>query len=236
MPPKKKLSKKIKIKVKTKAVAKKIVKPASKKTSPKAKKQVKKLVAKKVAPPKKVAIKKIITKPVFSKVAPQKPSKPLFKIATRKPINFDKIAIPQGYIPSEKEEYMNNTQLAYFRKKLLDWRQELLGESLETMEHLKEENWNEPDITDRATVETEAALELRTRDRYRKLIGKIDAALRRIDLGEYGYCEETGDPIGIKRLLARPVATLTIAAQERHERSEKQYNDDDDYSFEEGAA
>lgn len=138
----------------------------------------------------------------------------------------EKIVLPKGYKPSEKEAYMNPQQLEYFRLKLLAWKSELIEESAETLNHLKEENWNEPDLNDRATVETETSLELRTRDRYRKLIYKIDAALRRIDQGEYGYCDETGDPIGLKRLEARPIATLSIAAQERHERNEKQQNDE----------
>lgn len=136
--------------------------------------------------------------------------------------------LPKGYKPSEDEKYMNAKQLEYFRLKLLDWRKELLEESRETMEHLKEENWHEADIADRATLETDAGVELRTRNRYLKLISKIDSALRRIQEGEYGYCEETGDPIGLKRLEARPVATLTIEAQERHERMEKQYVDDEE--------
>lgn len=128
-----------------------------------------------------------------------------------------------NYKPSEKEEYMNKNQLEYFRNKLLTWREELLTESQETINNLKEENWQEPDLSDRASLETEAGVELRTRNRYLKLIGKIDAALRRIEDGTYGYCEETGDPIGIKRLEARPIATMTIEAQERHEKMEKQY-------------
>lgn len=131
------------------------------------------------------------------------------------------VELPAGYVPTEKEAYMNDKQLAYFRKKLVDWKKELLSESTETLDHLKEENWNEPDITDRATVETDTALELRTRDRYRKLINKIDQAIARIDEGEYGYCEITGEPIGIKRLEARPIATMTLQAQEEHERDEK---------------
>ncbi len=131
------------------------------------------------------------------------------------------------YVPSEKEEYMNPKQLEYFRSKLNTWRADLLRESRETMEHLKEENWHEPDIADRATLETDAGVELRTRNRYLKLISKIDAALKRIEEGEYGWCEETGEPIGLKRLEARPVATLSIEAQERHERMEKQYVDEE---------
>jgi DnaK suppressor protein len=128
-----------------------------------------------------------------------------------------------NYKPSEKEEYMNKNQLEYFKQKLLSWREELITESQETINNLKEENWQEPDLSDRASLETEAGVELRTRNRYLKLIGKIDAALRRIEEGNYGYCEETGDPIGLKRLEARPIATMTIEAQERHEKMEKQY-------------
>lgn len=139
-----------------------------------------------------------------------------------------KITLPQGYKPSEREEYMCPEHREYFKQKLLDWRAELLAESRETLEHLREENWHEADIADRASIETEAGVELRTRNRYLKLISKIDSALRRIESGEYGYCEETGDPIGLKRLEARPIATLTIEAQERHEKMEKQYSDDDD--------
>ncbi len=135
--------------------------------------------------------------------------------------------LPKGYKPTEKEEYMNPRQLEYFKLKLLAWREELLKESQETIEHLKEENWREPDLSDRASLETEAGVELRTRNRYLKLIGKIDAALKRIEDGSYGFCEETGEPIGLKRLEARPVATLTIEAQERHERMEKQYVDEE---------
>lgn len=133
------------------------------------------------------------------------------------------VASAKGYKPSEKEEYMNKNQLEYFRQKLLKWRDELLAESQETINNLKEENWREPDLADRASLETDAAVELRTRNRYLKLIGKIDAALERIANGEFGYCEETGEPIGLKRLEARPVATMTIEAQERHEKAEKQF-------------
>ncbi len=137
-----------------------------------------------------------------------------------------KTAKAKAYKPSESEKYMSAKQLEYFREKLMDWKKELLEESSETLVHLKEENWNEPDITDRATVETDATLELRTRDRYRKLITKIDAALRRIDNGEYGYCEVTGDPIGLKRLEARPIATMTVATQEEYERKEATHSED----------
>ncbi len=136
-------------------------------------------------------------------------------------------ALPKSYKPTEKEEYMSKQQLEYFRQKLLKWREELIAESQETINNLKEENWREPDLADRASLETDAAVELRTRNRYLKLIGKIDAALQRIADGEYGYCEETGEPIGIKRLEARPVATMTIEAQERHEKAEKQFIDEE---------
>ena len=126
----------------------------------------------------------------------------------------------QAYRPSADEPYMNPHQLDYFRRKLEAWRDELIEESEQTLEHLRTENWQEPDPNDRATHESEASLELRTRDRYRKLIGKIDAAIRRIERGEYGYCEETGEPIGLARLEARPIATLSVEAQEAHERDE----------------
>lgn len=140
---------------------------------------------------------------------------------------MDKIILPSGYKPSEDEEYMNPLQLEYFRQKLLSWREDLLEESRETLNHLKEENWNEPDLNDRASVETETTTELRTRDRYRKLIDKIESALDRINKGGYGFCEETGEAIGIKRLEARPVATLCIEAQERHENYERTHIDED---------
>jgi DnaK suppressor protein len=134
--------------------------------------------------------------------------------------------LSKGYVPTDKEEYMNPQQLEYFRQKLLKWKEELEFESQITVDHLKQENWNEADLNDRATVEADTSLELRTRDRYRKLMNKIDEALQRIEEGTYGYCEETGDPIGIKRLEARPIATLSIEAQERHERFEKSHSED----------
>lgn len=133
----------------------------------------------------------------------------------------------EEYRPNENEEYMNPRQLDYFKTKLVAWKAELSRELTETLEHLKEENWQESDLTDRATVETDTGLELRTRDRYRKLVNKIEQALNRIDRGEYGYCEETGEEIGIKRLEARPIATLTVEAQERHERDERTHYDED---------
>jgi DnaK suppressor protein len=127
----------------------------------------------------------------------------------------------QEYRPSADEPYMSPRQLEYFRNKLETWRDELIAESEQTLENLRNENWQEPDPNDRATHESEASLELRTRDRYRKLITKIEAALRRIDRGEYGYCEETGEPIGLARLEARPIATLSVEAQEAHENEER---------------
>lgn len=136
------------------------------------------------------------------------------------------VILPSDYQPSDSEEYMNPLQLEYFRQKLLNWRAELLKESVETLHHLQEESLNEADLNDRASNETDRALELRTRDRERKLISKIDEALERVRDGSYGYCEETGEPIGIKRLEARPNATLTLEAQERHERMERTHRDD----------
>jgi DnaK suppressor protein len=134
--------------------------------------------------------------------------------------------LPEDYRPSEDEEFMGPLQVEYFRQKLLRWRSELLADSSETLRHLQEESLLKPDLTDRASLETERAIELRTRDRERKLISKIDAALYRLDSGTYGYCEETEEPIGIRRLEARPIATLTIEAQERHERMERTHRDD----------
>lgn len=136
------------------------------------------------------------------------------------------IILPPDYKPSKDEEYMCPMQLEYFRQKLINWKEELLKESGVTIEDLKEGGLNEPDLNDRASNETEKALELRTRDRMRKLIKKINQALERIEDGSYGYCEETGDPIGLDRLEARPVTTMTIEAQERHERMEKTHADE----------
>ena len=130
------------------------------------------------------------------------------------------------YRPSEDEPFMNPRQREYFRAKLLAWKDDILRESRGTLENLQEESQNHPDMADRASSESDRALELRTRDRQRKLIGKIDSALKRIDDGTYGYCEETGDPIGVARLDARPTATLSLEAQELHERREKVYRDE----------
>jgi DnaK suppressor protein len=137
------------------------------------------------------------------------------------------IELPEGYKPTEQEEYMNDMQLEYFRKKLLSWKKNLGKFSQETILHLQSEMLNEPDENDRASLETEVNFELRTRDRYRKLIDKIDAALQRIKNGSYGFCVKNFEPIGLKRLEARPIATLSISAQEEHERTEKIYNDDE---------
>lgn len=130
------------------------------------------------------------------------------------------------YHPSEDEPFMNERQKAYFRAKLVSWKNDILKESRETLENLQEENANQSDLTDRASCETDRTIELRARDRQRKLISKIDAALERIDNGTYGFCEETGEPISIKRLEARPIAVLSLEAQERHERRERVYRDD----------
>ena len=130
------------------------------------------------------------------------------------------------YVPNEGEPFMNERQREYFRNKLLVWKEEILAESRETLEALQAESQNHPDYADRASSETDRSIELRARDRQRKLISKIDAALRRIEDGTYGYCEETGEPISLKRLDARPIATLSIDAQERHERRERVYRDE----------
>jgi len=130
------------------------------------------------------------------------------------------------YRPTEKEPFMNPRQREYFKRKLEHWKDEILRESRETLENLQEESQNHPDMADRASSESDRALELRTRDRQRKLISKIDAALKRIEDGTYGYCEETGDPIGLARLDARPIATLSLEAQELHERRERVYRDE----------
>jgi len=136
------------------------------------------------------------------------------------------VTLPPDYRPSDSEEFMNPRQQAYFRQKLLRWRQDLLREAEDTLASLSAGGINEADLTDRASVETDRALELRTRDRARKLISKIDQALERLDNGTYGYCEESGEPIGLRRLEARPIATLSIEAQERHERMERVHRDD----------
>jgi len=138
-----------------------------------------------------------------------------FKIMTK---------LPKNYKPTQKEKFMNAKMKEYFRQKLVSWKKDLLKESSQTLNNLQNENEAKPDITDRASEEIDRSFELRTRDRERKLINKIDAALQRIEDGSYGYCDETGDPISIKRLEARPVATLSLEAQEMHEKAEKRIN------------
>ena len=136
------------------------------------------------------------------------------------------LADKPDYRPSDDEPFMNDRQREYFKQKLLIWKEEILRESRETLVHLQAETENHPDLADRATSEADRSLELRTRDRQRKLISKIDEALRRIEDGSYGYCEDTGEPIGVGRLDARPIATLSVEAQERHERRERIHRDD----------
>ena len=146
-------------------------------------------------------------------------------IGEQRPTMTD-IVIDEGYRPTEDEPFMNERQREYFRRKLIRWKSDILKEAQETLATLQSENENHPDLADRASSETDRAIELRARDRQRKLIAKIDAALARIDDGSYGYCEETGDPISLKRLEARPIATLSLEAQEHHERNERVYRDD----------
>lgn len=136
------------------------------------------------------------------------------------------VFLPDDYRPAEDEPFMNERQLEYFRRKLLAWKEDLMDDSRSTIETLQDSTRSIPDIADRASEETDRALELRTRDRQRKLVSKIDSALRRIDEGEYGYCEVTGEPISLKRLDARPIATMSLEAQERHERREKVHRDE----------
>src|SRR5246127_3607657 len=140
------------------------------------------------------------------------------------------LAKTKNYRPTDKEPFMNERQREYFRAKLLMWREDILKEAKETLQHLQEENQNHPDLADRASSETDRAIELRARHRQRKLIAKIDEALTRIDDGTYGYCEETGEPISLRRLEARPIATLSVEAQERHERREKVYRDKESFA------
>ena len=136
------------------------------------------------------------------------------------------VVLPEKYVPNKKEEYMNERQLEYFRQKLLAWKKELMEQTSGTLEDLRQGGLNQPDDVDRASLETDKSLDLRTKDRARKLTIKIDQALERIADGTYGYCEETGEEIGIDRLMARPIATLCVEAQEHHERMEKTYDDE----------
>ena len=146
--------------------------------------------------------------------------------ANRGGVLGSRVVLPEEYTPNDKEEFMNEKQLEFFRQKLLNWKYELLDEANDTKGSLSAEGLQRPDIADRAQVESDASIQLRTRDRERKLISKIDAALRRIDLKTYGYCEETGEPIGLGRLKARPIASLSVDAQERHEKMEKIHRDE----------
>ena len=150
--------------------------------------------------------------------------------AKAKPMKIEatvsQILLPDNYRPSEDEPFMNERQRAYFRRKLLAWKEEIILQTRETLQGLHEDSTQHADLADRATSETDRALELRARDRQRKLVSKIDAAIARIEDGTYGYCEETGEPIGLRRLDARPIATLSLEAQERHERRERVYRED----------
>ena len=147
----------------------------------------------------------------------------LVRLLLKNGLSLEKL---KNYRPSDKEPFMNERQREYFRVKLLDWKEEILREAKTTLQQLQEENVNHPDLADRASSETDRAIELRARDRQRKLISKIDAALQRIEDNTYGYCEDTGEPISLKRLEARPIATLSVEAQERHEKREKVYRDE----------
>lgn len=181
-----------------------------------------------------MAAKPAVKKAVATKVAARPAAAP--KPASKKSEGTNKkmaprvkiadIVLPAGYKPSDNEPFMNDMHKAYFRKRLLDWKDEILRQTRETLAILHEDSTQHADLADRATSETDRATELRTRDRQRKLIAKIDAALGRIEDGTYGYCEDTGEPIGLKRLDARPIATLSVEAQERHERRERVYRDD----------
>jgi len=151
---------------------------------------------------------------------------PAIKAGKKSRSQASSIVLPDGYRPSENEPFMNERHRAYFRNKLVAWKEEIIRQNRETLLVLHEDSAQHADLADRATSETDRALELRARDRQRKLIAKIDAALARIEEGTYGYCEETGEPIGLKRLDARPIATLSLEAQERHERREKVFRED----------
>jgi DnaK suppressor protein len=150
----------------------------------------------------------------------------LVDLYDKHPVPFDRIILPEGYRPSDEDEFMCDSHRAYFLRKLKDWKEAIVEESRATMAQLQVDSFREPDIADRASSETDWGIELRTRDRQRKLIAKIDCAIRRLYEGEYGYCEVTGDPISLARLEARPIATMTLEAQERHERIEKVSRDD----------
>lgn len=181
----------------------------------------------KVLPAKPVAVKMAVPTRTMATTKPATPKKTEGlkpKMAPRGKVT--EVVLPPGYTPSENEPFMNEMHRAYFRKRLLDWKDEILRQTRETLAILHEDSTQHADLADRATSETDRATELRTRDRQRKLIAKIDAALSRIEDGSYGYCEDTGEPIGLKRLDARPIATLSVEAQERHERREKVYREE----------
>ena len=150
----------------------------------------------------------------------------LVDLFNQKPVPFDRIVLPEAYRPSEKDEFMCDLHRAYFLRKLREWKEAIIEESRQTMAQLQADSLREPDIADRASSETDWSIELRTRDRQRKLIAKIDAAVRRLYDGEYGYCEVSGEPISLARLMARPIATMTLDAQEKHERVERVSRDD----------
>lgn len=214
------------IKAKTSAAAK----PTTAKTAAK-ETQIKKATGKivqavsKAAPPKPAATSvPARTLAVAKSTASKKSEGTVKKMAAR--VKIADIVLPPGYKPSEDEPFMNDMHKAYFRKRLLDWKDEILRQTRETLAILHEDSAQHADLADRATSETDRATELRTRDRQRKLIAKIDAALGRIEDGSYGYCEDTGEPIGLKRLDARPIATLSVEAQERHERRERVYREE----------
>ncbi len=216
--------------VKAKAASKPAVKSASARSKP-AQRAVAKIAAKVKTPAKPVAL-----KPVAQKAVAQTTAKP--KATTRAAsgkgqdrkltasAGTSTIVLPPDYRPSEDEPFMNEHHRLYFRQKLTAWKEEIIRQTKETLAGLHEDSTQHADLADRATSETDRALELRARDRQRKLINKIDAALARIEDGTYGYCEETGEPIGLKRLDARPIATLSLEAQERHERRERVYRED----------
>ena len=217
--------------------AKKAAKPAAKKAKTAAKKKTKAKAAKpkaakKPAPKPKAPAKKPVAKP--KKSAAKTKAKPAARAPVAKkakpirvrPRKRKRVVLPAGYHPTEEEPFMGDMQVQYFLEKLTNWKEEIIRQTKETLAGLTEDSIQHADIADRATSETDRALELRARDRQRKLIAKIDAALSRIEDGSYGYCEETGEPIGLKRLEARPIATLSLEAQERHERRERVYRED----------
>ncbi len=208
-----------------KIAAKPVLKPQTKAAPVKAG-ATKAIAAAKTASPSKGG--PIVTQPRTIATAKQAaPTKtegiPKKMVARAKPVN---VVLPPDYRPSDDEPFMNDMHRAYFRKRLLDWKDDILRQTRETLAILHEDSTQHADLADRATSETDRATELRTRDRQRKLISKIDAAVARIDDGSYGYCEDTGEPIGLKRLDARPIATLSVEAQERHERREKVYREE----------